>query len=99
MCIAIAKPIGVDIPNDDILTNCFHNNPDGAGFAFNHNNEVIIRKGYMTLKDFLDAFHKYNEKFDFKNRGVLIHTRITKSIAALFIRLFSLSFLIIEAIL
>lgn len=77
MCIAIAKPIGVDIPNDDILTNCFHNNPDGAGFAFNHNNEVIIRKGYMTLKDFLDAFHKYNEKFDFKNRGVLIHTRIT----------------------
>ena len=77
MCIAIAKPIGVEIPNDDILTNCFNNNPDGAGFAFNHNNEVIIRKGYMKLKDFLDAFHKYDEKFNFKNRGVLIHTRIT----------------------
>lgn len=77
MCIAIAKPIGVDVPTDDILTNCFNNNPDGAGFAFNHNNEVVIRKGYMKLKDFLDAFHKYNEKFDFKNRGVLIHTRIT----------------------
>ena len=77
MCIAIAKPIGVDIPNDEILTNCFNNNPDGAGFAFNHNNEVIIRKGYMKLKDFLDAFHKYDEKFGFKNRGVLIHTRIT----------------------
>ena len=77
MCIAIAKPMGVDVPNDDILTNCFNNNPDGAGFAFNHNNEVVIRKGYMKLKDFLDAFHKYNEKFDFKNRGVLIHTRIT----------------------
>ena len=77
MCIAIAKPIGVDIPNDDILTNCFKNNPDGAGFAFNHNNEVIIRKGYMKLKDFLDAFHKYDKKFNFKNRGVLIHTRIT----------------------
>lgn len=77
MCIAIAKPMGVDIPNDDILTNCFNNNPDGAGFAFNHNNEVVIRKGYMKLKDFLDAFHKYDKKFDFKNRGVLIHTRIT----------------------
>ena len=77
MCIAIAKPIGVDVPDDDILTNCFNNNPDGAGFAFNHNNEVIIRKGYMKLKDFLDAFHKYDEKFNFKNRGVLIHTRIT----------------------
>ena len=77
MCIAIAKPIGVDVPNDDILTNCFNNNPDGAGFAFNHNNEVIIRKGYMKLKDFLDAFHKYDKKFNFKNRGVLIHTRIT----------------------
>lgn len=77
MCIAIAKPIGVDIPNDDILTNCFKNNPDGAGFAFNHNNEVVIRKGYMKLKDFLDAFHKYDKKFNFKNRGVLIHTRIT----------------------
>ena len=77
MCIAIAKPIGVEIPNDDILTNCFNNNPDGAGFAFNHNNEVVIRKGYMKLKDFLDVFHKYDEKFNFKNRGVLIHTRIT----------------------
>ena len=77
MCIAIAKPMGVDIPTDDILTNCFNNNPDGAGFAFNHNNEVVIRKGYMKLKDFLDAFHKYDKKFDFKNRGVLIHTRIT----------------------
>ena len=77
MCIAIAKPIGVDIPNDDILINCFNNNPDGAGFAFNHNNEVVIRKGYMKLKDFLDAFHKYDKKFNFKNRGVLIHTRIT----------------------
>lgn len=77
MCIAIAKPMGAEIPNDDILTNCFNNNPDGAGFAFNHNNEVIIRKGYMKLKDFLDAFHKYDKKFDFKNRGVLIHTRIT----------------------
>ena len=77
MCIAIAKPMGVDIPTDDILTNCFNNNPDGAGFAFNLNNEVVIRKGYMKLKDFLDAFHKYDTKFDFKNRGVLIHTRIT----------------------
>ena len=77
MCIAIAKPMGVDIPTDEILTNCFNNNPDGAGFAFNHNNEVVIRKGYMKLKDFLDAFHKYDKKFDFKNRGVLIHTRIT----------------------
>ena len=77
MCIAVAKPIGVEIPDDDILTNCFKNNPDGAGFAFNHNNEVVIRKGYMKLKDFLDAFHKYDEKFNFKNRGVLIHTRIT----------------------
>ena len=77
MCIAIAKPMGVEVPTDDILTNCFNNNPDGAGFAFNHNNEVIIRKGYMKLKDFLEAFHKYDKKFDFKNRGVLIHTRIT----------------------
>lgn len=77
MCIAIAKPMGVDVPTDDILTNCFNNNPDGAGFAFNHNNEVVIRKGYMKLKDFLDAFHKCDEKFNFKNRGVLIHTRIT----------------------
>jgi predicted glutamine amidotransferase len=77
MCIAVAKPIGVDIPSDEILTNCFKNNPDGAGFAFNYNNEVIIRKGYMKLKDFLDAFHKYDKKFNFKNRGVLIHTRIT----------------------
>lgn len=77
MCIAIGKPIGQKIPSDEILTNCFINNPDGAGFAFNLNGEVIIRKGYMKLDSFLKAIHDCDKKYNLKDKGVLIHTRIT----------------------
>ena len=78
MCIAITSPVGTDIPNDDILRNCFQNNNNGAGFCFNtDNNQVQIVKGFMDFESFITALHKYDEKYCFKNRGVLIHFRIT----------------------
>ena len=33
MCIAIVKPAGTVI-SEDVLKQCFENNPDGAGFAY-----------------------------------------------------------------
>ena len=76
MCIAIVKPMGVDVPDDKILETCFRNNNDGAGFAFNHNGRVVIKKGFMKFNDFIDAFNTYNHRYNFKERGVLIHFRI-----------------------
>lgn len=78
MCIAITSPIGVSIPTDDILKTCFRNNDDGAGFAFNtDNNKVQIVKGFMDFDSFIAAIHEYDKKYGFKDRGVLIHFRIT----------------------
>lgn len=76
MCIAIYSLKGNDIPNEDILKNCYLNNPDGAGFAFNKDGKVQIVKGFMSFDSFISSFKKYNEKYSFKDRGVLIHFRI-----------------------
>lgn len=79
MCIAIAKVAGVNLPNDDILRTCFHNNPDGAGFAFAYNGRVYIKKGFMSFDNFIRTLHSYNEQYDLKNCGMLIHFRIATS--------------------
>lgn len=76
MCIAISKPIGVSLPSDEILKNCWDNNDDGAGFAFNLNNKVIIKKGYMTFKDFIKSLKACDKMYNLKDRGVLLHFRI-----------------------
>lgn len=76
MCIAIGKPMGIDVPSEEILENCWNNNDDGAGFAFNLSNRVVIKKGFMKYKDFIEAFRFYDKKYNFKNRGLLIHFRI-----------------------
>lgn len=78
MCIAIYSPIGNDLPCWEYLENSFDNNPDGAGFAYNTDQgNVQIEKGFMTWKAFKKAIEKSNKKNDLKNRGVLIHFRIT----------------------
>lgn len=78
MCIAIYSPKGNDVPCEEYLRNSFLYNPDGAGFAYNTNkNNVKIEKGFMTFNDFYKAFKKADSKYNFKNRGVLIHFRIT----------------------
>ena len=70
MCIAITSPIGTEIPTDDILKTCFRNNQDGAGFAFNTDiHQVKIVKGFMDFESFITAFHEYDKKYCFKDRG------------------------------
>lgn len=78
MCIAIYSMKGNDIPCEDYLKTSFENNDDGAGFAFNtDDHRVRIVKGLMTWESFKNTFYQYDKQFDFKNRGVLIHFRIT----------------------
>ena len=80
MCIAIYSMRGNDIPKESYLKNSFEYNPDGAGFAFNTNDgKVQVVKGLMTWENFISTFRKYEKKYGFKDRGVLIHFRITTS--------------------
>ena len=77
MCIAIYGLKGTEVPTEDILRTCFVNNSDGAGFCFNADNgKVQIVKGFMTWESFISAFREYDEKYKFKDRGLLIHFRI-----------------------
>lgn len=78
MCIAIYSPIGNDVPNEKYLKTAFLNNEDGSGFAFNTDDgRVKICKGFMTWDSFISTFNEYKTKYNFKDRGVLIHFRIT----------------------
>lgn len=76
MCIAVYSPKGNSVPCEDYLHNCFDNNSDGAGFAFNLNGHVEIVKGFMDWQSFISAFREYDKSYCLKNRGVLIHFRI-----------------------
>jgi len=80
MCIIVAVPAGVDIPNDTTLKECFVSNPDGAGFMWSDGKQVHIRKGFMKWEDFkkaldaeLDAGRIYTDS------AVVLHFRITTS--------------------
>jgi len=78
MCIAIYSPKGNQIPCEEYMKASFQHNSDGAGFAFNTDNrDVQIIKGLMTWDDFIKTFRRYDKEYDFANRGVLIHFRIT----------------------
>lgn len=76
MCIAIAKKIGVELPSEAILKNCFDNNDDGAGFAFAYNGTVYIRKGHMTFDAFMNDLRYCEKRYDLKECGMLMHFRI-----------------------
>lgn len=69
MCIAVAKEAGVVI-TPAVLERCFNANPDGAGFCVEGDGKLLIKKGYFTFKEFMDAFQPYEE------RKALIHFRI-----------------------
>lgn len=73
MCIIVAKPKGVAMPNETTLYNCFINNPDGAGFMIATGKTVKIRKGFMTFDAFIDALESEG---DLTDRAAVIHFRI-----------------------
>ena len=64
MCIAIASPKNNPIPTYDILKTCFRNNDDGAGFAFNtDDNQVKIVKGFMIESFLVEGAQKHDDVF------------------------------------
>ena len=74
MCILIVKPKGKVCPSKEILEECFWRNPDGAGFSYNKNGVIVLRKGFMTFEDFYNATQKIPAE-----STALIHCRIGTS--------------------
>ena len=72
MCIAIIKPSGVKAPSKKILKECWNNNPNGAGFCYNNGKQVVIHKGFMSFKEFYNAYRK----LDYTDKDLIIHFRI-----------------------
>lgn len=70
MCLAILKPANKKVPNDH-LRNGFIGNSHGAGFAFSQNGELIIRKGFFALQDFMEAYEEVPDECP-----ALVHFRL-----------------------
>jgi len=77
MCVIAAKPIGVDLPSDELFQNMWHRNPDGAGFMYADNGKVIIEKGFMKYEDFEKRLNEVKASVDLKNTGAVFHFRIS----------------------
>jgi ribosomal protein L37AE/L43A len=75
MCIIIAKNKGVNIPSNEIITNCFQSNPDGAGIAYCKAGQtfVTIEKGFLTLEIFQNKLKSLNLG---KNDIAIYHFRL-----------------------
>lgn len=70
MCIAIWKPENITL-FEETLKNCWDANSDGAGFMYPENGKVVIVKGLMTFKDFMDAYEPH------KAKACVLHFRIS----------------------
>lgn len=69
MCIAIYKPAGKVIPQEQ-LRRCHHHNGDGAGFVYREDKKLHLEKGLWTFDEFWEKWNKHQEK------QALIHFRI-----------------------
>ena len=79
MCIIVSKNIGVEIPSERVLKNCFDYNNDGAGFMYNFNGKVYMEKGYMNFRNFYNRIMELDKEIGLKDRGLVMHFRISTS--------------------
>ena len=77
MCVIMAKPKGIDMPDDEIIQNMWCRNSDGAGFMYAKDGQVHIEKGFMKLAALKAALKKVGKSVDLKNTAVVMHFRIT----------------------
>lgn len=69
MCIAICKPEGLQI-KPEYLQESFLRNPDGAGFAYAEQGQLVVKKGLMTYEQFQSEYEPHKEK------AAIVHFRI-----------------------
>lgn len=74
MCVICVSKKGVRQPSMSEIKNMWDANPHGAGYMFARDGLVSIKKGFMTLDDFVDAI----EAEDFTDDDVVVyHFRIS----------------------
>lgn len=76
MCVIMAKPANVAFPEENILKNCWDNNPDMGGFMYALNGRVYIHKGFETWEKFKSALDKTRLKTG-DNIPYVCHFRIS----------------------
>lgn len=76
MCIVVAKPAGVGIPSDAILSQCFSGNPHGAGIMYSKGGRVHWVKGLMTYPDFKRELYTITSQINSKITPMVFHFRI-----------------------
>jgi predicted glutamine amidotransferase len=74
MCVICLSKKGVRQPNKNEIRDMWDTNPHGAGYMFVRNGNVEIRKGFMTLKDFMRSVQAENFTDD---DVVVYHFRIS----------------------
>lgn len=79
MCIIVNKNRGIELPKMETLENCFDYNSDGAGMMYNLDGNVYIEKGFMDFKEFYARLMELDEEIGLKERGLVMHFRITTS--------------------
>lgn len=73
MCVAIYSPAKLHL-TEDVIRSCWQANPDGAGFAFVADSKVVISKGFMKCKEFLEGYNTATKENP--HSPFLIHFRI-----------------------
>lgn len=78
MCIIVMKPKGVNMPNEQILFNCWKNNYHGAGISIvdEYNNTIVTKKGFMNFEDLCSYLEEMERVFCLKDSAVLMHFRL-----------------------
>lgn len=77
MCIICVKPTGAKMPQSETIATMFRNNNDGAGYMYNDNGKVIIKKGFMKLDDLSKSLEALEETHDLEKITIVFHFRIT----------------------
>ena len=76
MCVVVYKPKNKEMPSKETLFDCFVANPDGAGYMFQKDKKVCIKKGFMTFASFLENLQKDYEDVG-KDVDFVLHFRIS----------------------
>jgi len=77
MCIIVVKKKDIKMPSMDTLETCFLHNPDGAGFMYVDNEEVVIEKGFMTWDAYKTRLTELNKQYNnFEGKVFVSHFRI-----------------------
>ena len=79
MCLIIAKPSGKKgLPKISNLLKGWYGNSDGAGYAYSKkgDNVVVYKKGFMTIKSFIEAYESEPFYAEPDEYSVVLHFRI-----------------------